>query len=85
MKIRTILGLAAIGGLAYAHKQHGGEFTLDSIKSSLRDLFAGVQDKAKDFADVAKDKLDVAKDKISDAGYTAANDVSDYGRRNDFR
>ncbi len=42
MKIRTILGLAAIGGAAYAHKQRGGTFTLDSLKQSGRALATGL-------------------------------------------
>ena len=54
MKIRTLLGLAAIGGVAYAHNKRGGEWTLDSIKDTLRDLFSGVQDKVRGFADEAE-------------------------------
>lgn len=57
MKIRTLLGLAAIGGVAYAHNRRGGEWTLDGIKGTLRDLFAGAQDKVRGFADQAKDEI----------------------------
>jgi hypothetical protein len=38
MKIRTVLGLAALGGAYYLHRQRGGELTLDSVKDSLRAL-----------------------------------------------
>ena len=63
MKIRTLLGLAAIGGVAYAHNKRGGEWTLDGIKETLRDLFSGMQDKVRGFADEAKDRIeDTAQD-----------------------
>ena len=58
MKIRTLLGLAAIGGVAYAHNKRGGEWTIDGIKDTLRDLFAGVQDKVRGFADEAKERIE---------------------------
>lgn len=62
MKIRTLLGLAAVGGVAYAHNKRGGEWTLDGIKETLRQLFSGVQDKLQEFADEAKDRLSSEKD-----------------------
>jgi hypothetical protein len=37
MKIRTLLGIAAIAGY-YAHRQRGGQLTIDSIKDSFRAL-----------------------------------------------
>jgi hypothetical protein len=37
MKIRTLLGLAAVGAY-YAHRKRGGELTADSVKDSLRAL-----------------------------------------------
>jgi len=58
MKIRTLLGLAAIGGVAYAHNKRGGEWTLNGIKDTLRDLFSGVQEKVRGFADEAKDRIE---------------------------
>lgn len=62
MKIRTLLGLAAIGGVAYAHNKRGGEWTLDGVKETLRQLFTGVQDKLQEFADEAKERLSTEKD-----------------------
>lgn len=47
MKLRTMLGLAAIGGVAYAHKQRGGTFTLESLKETARALADGFFDEAK--------------------------------------
>lgn len=50
MKIRTLLGLAAVGGVYYAHRKRGGELTADSMKDSLRalrDSIGGALDKLK--------------------------------------
>ena len=43
MKIRSMLGLAAIGGLLYLHKRRGGEFTIESFADSAKQLWHGVQ------------------------------------------
>jgi hypothetical protein len=48
MKIRTLLGLTVIGSAVYAHKRHGGEFTVASMQNSLRDLWAGIRGEASD-------------------------------------
>jgi hypothetical protein len=84
MKIRTLLGLAAIGGVAYAHNKRGGEWTLDGIKGTLRDLFAGVQDKVRGFADEAKDRIqDTAPDfgtTAKTSGYGVGSDLGGYNR-----
>ena len=42
MKILTfkrLVGLAAIGGVAYVHQQRGGQWTLDSIGDTLKYLW----------------------------------------------
>ncbi len=57
MKIRTMLGLAAIGGILYAHRKHGGEWTLDSFKESARDLFDAIQNNAQRMRDEAMEKV----------------------------
>lgn len=46
MKIRTILGLGAVGGLLYLHRRRGGEWTLDSMRDSARELMRGIQNSA---------------------------------------
>jgi hypothetical protein len=51
MKMRTMLGLAAIGGALYVHKRRGGEFTVDSIKRSLNELWSAVTAKAAEVSD----------------------------------
>jgi hypothetical protein len=48
MKVLTfkrLIGLAAIGGLAYAHKQRGGQWTVASIKDTLKHLWSSALDK----------------------------------------
>ena len=43
MKIFTfkrVVALAAIGGFAYVHKQRGGQWTVASIKDTLRRLWS---------------------------------------------
>lgn len=86
MKIRTLLGLAAIGGVAYAHNKRGGEWTIDGVKETLRQLFTGVQDKLQEFADEAKERLSSEKDITPDAGArptgygVGGSDVTGYNR-----
>ena len=78
MKIRTLLGLAAIGGVAYAHNKRGGEWTLDGIKETLRELFSGVQNKVRDFADQAKDEIGSTADNFrtsQSSGYGTGSDL----------
>lgn len=46
MNFRTLIGLAALaglGGLLYAHRRRGGEFTLQSFAESGRQLFRRVR------------------------------------------
>ncbi len=69
MKIRTLLGLAAIGGVAYAHNKRGGEWSLEGIKETLRQLLEGVQDKLQEFAEQAKEQLSQEKDITPESGH----------------
>jgi len=48
MKILTfkrMIGLAAIGGAVYVHKQRGGTWTAESMKDTLRHLLSTAADK----------------------------------------
>lgn len=48
MRILTLtrmVGLAAIGGAVYVHKQRGGSWTKDSVQDTLRHLLATAADK----------------------------------------
>jgi len=51
MKILTfkrLIGLSAIGGAAYVHKQRGGDWSLASMKDTLRHLLASAAHKLED-------------------------------------
>jgi len=45
--MRTLFGLAAIGGLYYAHRKRGGVLTAASIKDSLYALRDGMVEQLK--------------------------------------
>lgn len=60
MKIRTMLGLAAVGGLAYYHKQRGGEWTMDSFKDTGRHLWKTLQESGEKAKKGARDAMDEA-------------------------
>jgi len=74
MKIRTVIGLAAIGGLvAYMYKRRGGEFTMASFKCTVRDLFT----RAKHEAMEIKERADKLKERAErQMTHEVANTVS---------
>ena len=47
MRLGSLLGLAALGGFAYAHKKRGGQMNLDSMRETARSLFGSVQERAR--------------------------------------
>ncbi len=57
MKIRTFLGLAALGGAYYAHRKRGGDLSLESIKDSLNALRDGMQQALKNASAEAEAQL----------------------------
>ena len=57
MAFGKLIGLAAIGGLLYAHKRNGGQFTAESFSKSARDLMDLAKTRARDFKSVAEDRL----------------------------
>lgn len=57
---KRLIGLAAIGGVAYAHKQRGGEWTLDSVKDTLKHLWTTANDKLAPMKNELRDTLDRA-------------------------
>ena len=70
MKFRTMLGLAAIGGLAYWHRQRGGQWTMDSFKDSGKQLWKALQESGEKAKKGARDAMDEATrkaDKLSAA------------------
>ncbi|HSD88663.1 MAG TPA: hypothetical protein VLB44_14140 [Kofleriaceae bacterium] len=77
MTFRKLLAFAGIGGLLYAHKRHGGTFTMDSFKQSWNDLLEGARTRAKDLRSEAETRLHEAATKVSDATETAARSTSE--------
>ena len=77
MKIRNLLPLAALGGLLYLHRRRGGEWSVDSFRESLEQLWHGVQaaaDKAK--AEATRELRDIrssAEATARDLGNTGSN------------
>jgi hypothetical protein len=67
MKIRTMIGLGAIGSLLYLHRKRGGEWTVDSFADSAKQLWHGVQKAAEKAADEAKKQLDEARSQMQSA------------------
>ena len=63
MKILTfkrVIALTAIGGVAYVHKQRGGDWTLASITDTLRYLWSSAGRKLAPVKDAARDTLERA-------------------------
>lgn len=85
MTFRKLVVLAGLGGLAYAHKKRGGQFTADSIKQSWNDLLQGAKSRAADIRSQAESRLHDAASKVSDAtevgqsSFGSSKDVSGYG------
>jgi hypothetical protein len=45
LTFKRLIGLAAIGGAVYVHKQRGGDWTMVSMRDTLRHLLATAADK----------------------------------------
>ena len=65
MMIRKMLGLAAIGGLLYAHKRHGGEWNVASFKRSGRDLLDAAKQRSQDLRAKASNRARDVADKLN--------------------
>lgn len=83
MKFRTMLGLAAIGGVLYMHKKRGGEWTLDSFKDSARQLWKGIEQNAEKAKKSAQNAIDEASRKAEKAVGTTTSGMG--STRGDFR
>lgn len=63
MKIRTfirLMGLTAIGGVAYVHTQRRGEWTVASVKDTLSYLKRSMSSMLAGQSDTARDSLERA-------------------------
>jgi len=84
---KRLIGLAAIGGVAYAHKQRGGEWTLDSVKDTLKHLWTTANDKLAPLKNELRDSLDRAahvSETATRSGMSDAPHVSGYRRTDDI-
>jgi len=83
MKIKTMLGLAAVGGVLYMHKKRGGEWTLESFKDSGRQLLKGIEASAEKAKKTAQTAIDDATRKAEKAVGTTTSGIG--STRGDFR
>jgi hypothetical protein len=63
MKIRTfirLLGIGAIGGVAYVHTQRRGEWTVSSLKDTLRYLQRSIGAMLSGQSEIGRDTLERA-------------------------
>jgi hypothetical protein len=81
MKIRNLIGLALIGSALYAHKQHGGDWTIESFKRSARDLFSGIEHGTRRAAESAKQAAERAQHRAQEVGERVANRTAEVGDR----
>jgi hypothetical protein len=82
MKIRTfirLMGIAAIGGVAYVHTQRRGEWTAASLKDTLSYLKRSMNAVLSGHADIGRDTLERAAG-VSETG-TRGNLPNDRGAR----
>ena len=79
--IKKLVGLAALGGFLYAHKQRGGTLTLDSFKDTARGLFSDAKAKAVELKSRAEQKLDDNRVASAEdfASASVADDKTGYG------
>ena len=77
MKIRTMLGLAVVGGLVYLHRKRGGDWTLESFKDSALQLWHGIE------ASAEKAKAE-AKRQIKDVQSTVESAAREAERRTGY-
>jgi hypothetical protein len=74
MKIRTIIGLAAIGGFIYAHTRRGGQLTLESFRQTALELLGQ-----------AKSEAGELKERAGKAGKKVVHEVSAAGNAAESR
>jgi hypothetical protein len=82
MKIRTfirLIGIAAIGGVAYVHTQRRGQWTTASLKDTLDYLKRSMNAVLSGHAEIGRDTLERAAN-VSETG-TRGNPPSERGTR----
>jgi len=92
MKILTfkrLVGLAAIGGIAYIHRQRGGAWTVASITDTLRQLWSAIARKLAPIRQPAAETLERGANltestaRRGPAGAHQPRSSSDLGKRKD--
>ena len=75
--IKKLVGLAALGGFLYAHKQRGGTLTFDSFKQTARGLMSDAKLKLRDMKSQAEQKL-------QDTRVAGGDDFADASKQSSF-
>jgi hypothetical protein len=95
MTFRKLMFLGGLGGLAYWHKNRGGQFTVDSIRQSGTDLMSGIRGKIDTLAQQAQTRIQDVTGRVSgkqniggfndvQQGGAFADDVTGYGTNSDL-
>jgi hypothetical protein len=91
MSIGKLLGIAALGGLLYAHKRHGGQWNVNSFKQSGRDLMDMAKNRSQDLREKASSRVHAVADRVGEkkgvketiieevTGSSSSNTGADYG------
>jgi hypothetical protein len=81
MKIRNLIGLAAIGGLVYLHRKRGGDFTVASFKDSVRQLWDGIERAAQQTRHEAEKRVREGAKEVGRVADDASKRAQDIGER----
>jgi hypothetical protein len=86
LTFKRLIGLAAIGGVAYAHKQRGGELTLTSLGDTLKHLWSSASRTLEPVKREMRDTLDRATSMADTGGRgRSAEDRTPVSYRDDKR
>jgi hypothetical protein len=91
LTFRRFIGLAALGGFAYVHRQRGGDWTMASMKDTLRSLWSSASNKAGEIRETTRDTMHRAASAVDTATRSGLSDQPGsrshvgYGGRDDDR
>lgn len=83
LSLNRLVGLAAIGGLAYAHKRRGGEWTLDSVKTTVRELWSSANSRLAPMREELRDAVAHVSETASRSGMSNEPRSYSYSKRSD--
>lgn len=81
LSLNRLLGLAAIGGFAYAHKRRGGEWTLDSVKTTARELWSSANAKLAPMREELRDAVAHVSETAARSGMSSEPRSYSYTKR----